>query len=564
MILPLVLLTRWKASLFSAVVAAFLIESYKTLSPDTGSQTVVLLGQISQQLGEFKNGSFPKPSAGQPFHPSKSVICINSMWLMSLVLSITSALLSTLAQGWADNYDRLPRLARSPHQRACIRSLLSLGLSKYKVILAIVITPTLLHISVFLFFIGLVILFATIHKTLAIISLIAVAFFGLAYFAVTILPCIDPSSPYATSSTTILCFSISAFLSIPAICLRFAKKRLSAGLASRGGIRYKVLRRLNIWYPAIEARRSIYSFPARNLLQRARNPTIDMDRRALTRLFGMISLSERKILKFVASIPKNKIVKLMTPPFKSGDIVFREPLLTVLRCYAYDTPVDQQDEGVRKRSLLVSLHAVHHIAKSFIVPYGSPVHNATSNYFLGTVENFAEIGLMQVLWGDQDPAVRVTSRSICALFARRLMREFLLSGSNWLHHVIGGPLEVILRSHDNIPALDRMNRISFVFGVLKYPAHLPEEQVTCFKQTLAILMDAGFDSERSFDRAIFHRDLSTLLEAIKQDGREGHDKVAGRLRLMFRNFLPAAAAPYEPDPRLDLSPGQELDLRPDL
>jgi hypothetical protein len=332
-----------------------------------------------------------------------------------------------------------------------------------------------------------------------------------------------------------------------------AKERLSAGLASHGGIRDKLLRWLNIWYSAIQAKRSFYRFPISVLLQRAGKSTIDMDRRELTQLFEVISLSERKILKLVASIPKDEISKLMTPPFKFGDfgdITFRKPLLTVLRCYAYDIPGDQQDENVCKRSLLVSLHAVHHIAKFFIGL------DATSHHFLDTVENFAELSLMQVLWDDQDPTVRVTSRSICVLLARRFMREFLFSRSNWpLHHVIGEPLDAIRRSCDNIPALDRMNLISFVFGVLRYPADLPEEQVTCFTETLAILMDTG--TERPFDGAIFQRHLSDLVKAIEQDGREGHDEVAGRLRLMFRDFLPAAAALYhdEPDPRTGPEPG---------
>ncbi|KAJ7128562.1 hypothetical protein C8R44DRAFT_557882, partial [Mycena epipterygia] len=38
------------AGLFSASLTAFLIESYKTLNPDSGDTTVHLLSQISQQL----------------------------------------------------------------------------------------------------------------------------------------------------------------------------------------------------------------------------------------------------------------------------------------------------------------------------------------------------------------------------------------------------------------------------------------------------------------------------------------------------------------------------------
>ncbi|KAJ7792721.1 hypothetical protein B0H14DRAFT_3562485, partial [Mycena olivaceomarginata] len=37
-------------ALFSASLTAFLIESYKTLSPDQGAMTIALLAQISHQL----------------------------------------------------------------------------------------------------------------------------------------------------------------------------------------------------------------------------------------------------------------------------------------------------------------------------------------------------------------------------------------------------------------------------------------------------------------------------------------------------------------------------------
>ncbi|KAJ6527156.1 hypothetical protein B0H19DRAFT_899754, partial [Mycena capillaripes] len=45
------------AALFSAILTAFIIESYKTLNSDSGDQTVQLLVQISQQLAASVNGS---------------------------------------------------------------------------------------------------------------------------------------------------------------------------------------------------------------------------------------------------------------------------------------------------------------------------------------------------------------------------------------------------------------------------------------------------------------------------------------------------------------------------
>ena len=64
---PLVILSItvmiWETGLFSATVASFIIESYKLLSPDSGSQTVFLLGQISQQLAGVANGTYVQPQS---------------------------------------------------------------------------------------------------------------------------------------------------------------------------------------------------------------------------------------------------------------------------------------------------------------------------------------------------------------------------------------------------------------------------------------------------------------------------------------------------------------------
>ena len=52
-----VAMTTSKTAIFSATVAAFIIESYKMLSPASGDQTVFLLGQISQKLSGLANGT---------------------------------------------------------------------------------------------------------------------------------------------------------------------------------------------------------------------------------------------------------------------------------------------------------------------------------------------------------------------------------------------------------------------------------------------------------------------------------------------------------------------------
>ncbi|KAJ6542932.1 hypothetical protein B0H19DRAFT_312514, partial [Mycena capillaripes] len=77
------------AGLFSGSLTAFLIESYKSLTPESGNMTVVLLAQISQQLEAGSNGTLlraqiPIPSA--VFVPATSALICNTLWFISLGL----------------------------------------------------------------------------------------------------------------------------------------------------------------------------------------------------------------------------------------------------------------------------------------------------------------------------------------------------------------------------------------------------------------------------------------------------------------------------------------------
>ncbi|KAJ6563953.1 hypothetical protein B0H19DRAFT_903473, partial [Mycena capillaripes] len=60
------------SGLFSASVTAFLIESYRSLAPDSGDLTVQLLTRLSQQLA----GDVTTTPPSGPFHvPNWSIIC---------------------------------------------------------------------------------------------------------------------------------------------------------------------------------------------------------------------------------------------------------------------------------------------------------------------------------------------------------------------------------------------------------------------------------------------------------------------------------------------------------
>jgi hypothetical protein len=164
-----------KTGIFSAIVASFIIESYKMLSPDFEDQDTL-----------------------QPSSPPASIITVNIMWLISLVFNIISALFATLTLQWTRRYTQVPRAPKDHMHRLHSRSILFLGTLTYDMDHAVATTVMLLHFSVFLFLVGLVIFFFTINKIVATVVSIAVGLFGVVYFTLSILACIDRSCPYRT------------------------------------------------------------------------------------------------------------------------------------------------------------------------------------------------------------------------------------------------------------------------------------------------------------------------------------------------------------------------------
>ena len=146
------------------------MESYKILSSDPGDRISLPICQDPQGLTGVASGTVGSLQACSTSPPAASLVCVNVMWLMSLVLSIASALFATLRQQWEPKCNRLPQVAM---------------------------TVTLL-LSLFLFLTGLVIFFLVIHKTVTIAVSIAVGLFVTLYLTSTMFACVDRNFPYRT------------------------------------------------------------------------------------------------------------------------------------------------------------------------------------------------------------------------------------------------------------------------------------------------------------------------------------------------------------------------------
>ena len=191
-----------KTGLFSATVAAFIIESYQNLSPDSGETTNALLIHISQQLVNMSTETpltgVTAAQSGQSFKPQPSTVRVNVLWFLSLVLSLSCALSATLMQQWARRYRELAQRRGAFHRRGRMRAYLIDGINRFGMARAVATMPTLLHISVFLFFAGLVEFLFPVHATVAYVTLCCIILFALAYANLTVLPNIYHNCPYDT------------------------------------------------------------------------------------------------------------------------------------------------------------------------------------------------------------------------------------------------------------------------------------------------------------------------------------------------------------------------------
>ncbi|KAH9023993.1 hypothetical protein EDB84DRAFT_1248280, partial [Lactarius hengduanensis] len=184
--------------LFSSVVATFLAISYNDLFPDT---TKTLLAQISRQLVDISNGVSSQEDAtfsNDSFTPSASAIRVNVIWFLSLVLSIVSALNATLFQQWARRYLEITRRRVAPHKRARTRAYMFDGIADFKMSRAVKAMPMLLHLSIFLFFAGLIDFLWNANSTVGCWILGFISVFTFAYLVLTVLPNLYLNCPYST------------------------------------------------------------------------------------------------------------------------------------------------------------------------------------------------------------------------------------------------------------------------------------------------------------------------------------------------------------------------------
>src|SRR6267154_1966553 len=125
-------------TLFSAIVAAFIIEIYRILLPGGNGLNAA-------------NG------------PTWRAVRINIVLFLSFFLSMMSAIGCALIQQWCDEYKKFAYPRAAPHTRGRVRTYLFRGLKAFQMRRFMYGIHVLLHISVFLFFWALSDFFYTVN-----------------------------------------------------------------------------------------------------------------------------------------------------------------------------------------------------------------------------------------------------------------------------------------------------------------------------------------------------------------------------------------------------------------
>jgi Family of unknown function (DUF6535) len=171
------------------------------IRPNSQDTSAYYLANILQQVSQSNGTQIYIPSTlrnpAAPFAPPTWAVWVNGLWFMSLLISLTCAVLATLLQLWACRYLRVAYPRHSPHKRARIRAFYANGVEKLYLQRVVDMLPALLHISLFLFFAGLSVFLFNVHFSIFIGGFIWVGLCIVLYAFLTILPILHKDSPYS-------------------------------------------------------------------------------------------------------------------------------------------------------------------------------------------------------------------------------------------------------------------------------------------------------------------------------------------------------------------------------
>ncbi|KAI4522685.1 hypothetical protein K525DRAFT_255404 [Schizophyllum commune Loenen D] len=189
------------AGLFSAVVTTFVVQSSQALMPDYSQVAASLLIEMVALQRAWANGGsindVPQSTITlDSVTSTRFDYWCNTLWFISLALSLSTALMAVLVKQWLQAYHS--NVSGTPQDQALSRQFRLLGIQRWNVPLIIGLLPMLLHASLLLFFVGLSLYLFTIATAIAwAVTAVALLVYSL-YLAANVLPMLDSQCPYRT------------------------------------------------------------------------------------------------------------------------------------------------------------------------------------------------------------------------------------------------------------------------------------------------------------------------------------------------------------------------------
>ncbi|KAH9477005.1 hypothetical protein JR316_0010921 [Psilocybe cubensis] len=195
------------AGLFSAVVTAFILESYKNLQADPNDTIVSLLSQIALQTDRSLNATAVKLEPANPFVPTPSSIRVNVFWFLSLILSLATVVIGIVSLQWLREHQSYDS-DLSPRSKYALFNMRADGLKAWHVDKFFTGLPLLLQSALVLFLGGVIdFLHAIGYWAVTIPVMIAISFILMFLIATTVIPCLQVillsfTLPYDTKKTS--------------------------------------------------------------------------------------------------------------------------------------------------------------------------------------------------------------------------------------------------------------------------------------------------------------------------------------------------------------------------
>ncbi|KAH9474779.1 hypothetical protein JR316_0013244, partial [Psilocybe cubensis] len=179
------------AGLFSAVITAFIVESYKNLQPDPNDAIVSLLSQIASQMDRSLNVTTVNLSPANSFAPTPSSIRVNVFWFISLVLSMGTVIIGIVSLQWLREHQSYES-DLSPREKYALFNMRANGLKRWHVDKFLNSLPLLLQAALVLFLGGVIdFLHAIGYWAVTIPVVVVIAFILLFLVTTTLLPCLQ-------------------------------------------------------------------------------------------------------------------------------------------------------------------------------------------------------------------------------------------------------------------------------------------------------------------------------------------------------------------------------------